>query len=97
MAMRNAARRLKDIRVPVAMHAEGNSLVIDIGAAPTTSDMREATVWLAVAKDKETVAISRGENRGKKITYTHPVRELTPIGMWTVSYTHLTLPTILLV
>ena len=33
-------------------------------------------------KDKEIVAISRGENRGKEITYSHPVRELTPIGMW---------------
>lgn len=82
MAMRNASRRLKDVRVPVSMHAEGNSLVVDIGAAPETSDMREGTVWLAVAKDEETVAITRGENRGKKITYTHPVRELTPIGMW---------------
>jgi hypothetical protein len=82
MALRTATKRLKDVKVPVSMRAEGNSLVIDIGAAPKTSDMRQATVWLAVAKDKETVAISRGENRGKKITYSHPVRELTPIGMW---------------
>jgi hypothetical protein len=82
MAIRNSAKRLKDVRVPVTMHAEGNSLVIEIGAAPETSDMREATVWLAVAKDKETVAITRGENRGREITYSHPVREFTPIGMW---------------
>ncbi|MEZ5828485.1 MAG: DUF1223 domain-containing protein [Hyphomicrobiales bacterium] len=82
MAMRNAAKRLESVRVPVTMSAEGNSLVIDIGAAPEGSDMREATVWLAIAKEKETVAISRGENRGKEITYTHPVREFTPIGMW---------------
>lgn len=82
MAVRVAKRRLKDVKVPVSMHAEGNSLVVDIGNAPETSDMREGTVWLAVAKDKETVAISRGENRGKEITYSHPVRELTPIGMW---------------
>jgi hypothetical protein len=54
--------------------------------------MREATVWLAVAKDKETVAITRGENRGRKITYTHPVRELTPIGMWTGEKMTLRLP-----
>ena len=64
----------------------------DIGAAPEASDMREATVWLAVAKDKETVAISRGENRGKKITYSHPVRELTPIGMWKGEQMTLRLP-----
>ena len=82
MAMRNATKRLKKVRVPITMHAEGNSLVVDIGAAPETSDMRQGTIWLAIAKEKETVAITRGENRGKKITYTHPVRELTPIGMW---------------
>ena len=82
MAMRTAAKRLKDVKVPLSMRAEGDGLVIDIGAAPEASDMREATVWLAIAKDKETVAISRGENRGKTITYSHPVRDLTPIGMW---------------
>jgi hypothetical protein len=82
MAMRNVKKRLKDVQVPVTMRAEGDSLVINIGAAPETSDLREGTVWLAIAKDKETVSIKRGENRGKTITYTHPVRELTPIGMW---------------
>ncbi|HUU66330.1 MAG TPA: DUF1223 domain-containing protein [Methyloceanibacter sp.] len=92
MAMRKAARRLQDVRVPVMMHAEGNSLVVDIGAAPKSSDMREGTVWLAVAKEKETVAITRGENRGKEITYTHPVREFTPIGMWAGEKMTLRLP-----
>ncbi len=82
MAIRKATMRLKNVRVPVTMHAEGNTLVIDIAAAPKASSMRAATVWLAVAKEKETVAITRGENRGKKITYTHPVKDLTPIGMW---------------
>jgi len=92
MAMRNAERRLKDVKVPISMKADGNSLVVDIGAAPETSDMREATVWLAVAKDKETVAINRGENRGKEITYSHPVRKITPIGMWKGEQMTLSLP-----
>lgn len=92
MAMRKAERRLKDVKVPISMKAEGNSLVVDIAAAPETSDMREATVWLAVAKDKETVAINRGENRGKEITYSHPVSDLTPIGMWKGEQMTLRLP-----
>ena len=82
MAMRNAAKRLHDVSVPVNMHAEGDTLVIGIGAAPDNSDKRSATIWLAIAKDEATVAISRGENRGKTLSYYHPVRELTPIGMW---------------
>jgi hypothetical protein len=92
MAMRQASQRLKDVKVPVSMRAEGNSLVIDVGDAPETSNLREATIWLAVAKDKETVSISRGENRGKEITYSHPVRELTPIGMWKGNQMSLRLP-----
>ncbi|HXG78463.1 MAG TPA: DUF1223 domain-containing protein, partial [Methyloceanibacter sp.] len=76
MAVRTAAEELGAAKVPVSMHAEDSTLVIEIGAAPEGSGKREATVWLAVAKDKETVAITRGENRGRTITYTHPVREL---------------------
>jgi hypothetical protein len=92
MAIRQTSRRLRDVKVPMSMHAEGDSLVVDISAAPKTSDMRRATIWLAVAKDEDTVAISRGENRGKKITYSHPVREFTPIGMWKGEEMSLRLP-----
>ncbi len=56
--------------------------MIDIGAAPENSDRREATIWLVVAKKLETVSITRGENRGRTLSYFHPVRELTPVGMW---------------
>lgn len=82
MAIRNAAKRLEEIKVPVSMYAEGDTLVVGIGAAAETSKKRDATIWLAVAKDKETVSIPRGENRGRTITYSHPVRELAPVGMW---------------
>jgi hypothetical protein len=82
MAMRNASQRLDGVQVPVNMHPENGTLVIGIGAAPEASSQKSATVWLAIAKALETVAISRGENRGKTISYYHPVRELTPIGMW---------------
>jgi len=82
MAMRSAAIRLKDAKVPVTMHAEGDTLVIGIGAAPDNSDKRDATAWLAIAKEMETVSITRGENRGKKLSYSHPVRDLSPVGMW---------------
>ena len=81
-AVRSAAIRLKNAKVPVNMHAEGDTLVIGIGAAPNTSDRQDATVWLAMAKERETVSITRGENRGKKLSYSHPVRELSPVGMW---------------
>ena len=82
MAMRSTAKRLQDVKVPVNMHAEGDTLVIGIGAAPEKSDKRSATIWLAIAEKEETVAITRGENSGQTLSYHHPVRELTPVGMW---------------
>jgi hypothetical protein len=82
MAMRNAAKRLQDVRVPVSMRADGDTLIVDVGAAPEKSDRRAATVWLAIAKEVETVKVARGENRGRDLSYHHPVRELSPIGMW---------------
>ena len=81
-AIQAALERLKDVKVPVSMHAEGDTLVIGIGAAPEKSDKRAATVWLALAKDAVTVSVTRGENGGRKLSYHHPVRDLTPVGMW---------------
>jgi len=81
-AIAAASSRLADIRVPVNMRADGDTLVIDIGAAPEHSHTRAATVWLAIAKEVEKVSITRGENRGRELSYSHPVRELSPIGMW---------------
>ena len=84
--------RLRDVRVPVSARAEGDTLVIDIGNAQEGSHSREATVWLAIAREKATVPISRGENRGKTITYSHPVREISPVGMWKGDAMSLRLP-----
>lgn len=92
MAMRSAAKTLADVKVPVSMHAEGDTLVIGIGAAPEKSDKRAATVWLAIAKKNATVAITRGENRGRTLSYHHPVKELTPVGMWNGEAMTLRLP-----
>lgn len=81
-AMEDADKRLANIRVPVSMHGDGDTLVINVGAAPDQSYTRAATIWLAIAKEKETVSVTRGENRGRTLSYYHPVRELSPVGMW---------------
>jgi hypothetical protein len=81
-AVAAAEAKLAKFKVPVGMRADGDTLVIDIGAAPESSDRRAATIWLAVAKEVEKIAITRGENRGRDLSYHHSVRELTPIGIW---------------
>jgi hypothetical protein len=91
-AIEAAAVRLAGVKVSVNLRAEGDTLVMDIGAAPENSEKRAATVWLAIAKKVEKVSITRGENRGRELSYHHPVREITPIGMWTGEAMTLRLP-----
>lgn len=69
-------------RVPVRLSVAGGKLVVDIGAAPQGGTPKEATVWLAVMSPSVEVPITRGENKGKTITYSNVVRDLMPIGMW---------------
>jgi hypothetical protein len=91
-AVTMAEKKLGGDKVPLGMRAEADTLIVDVGAARQDSSRRSATVWLAVAKKVEKVAIKRGENRGKEIAYHHPVRELTPIGMWEGESLELRLP-----
>lgn len=49
---------------------------------PAMTNGARGTVWLADYRHAASVAIERGENSGREITYTNVVRKLTPIGEW---------------
>jgi hypothetical protein len=69
-------------RVPVRFWHQSNSIVIETGAAPDGAEVKEATIWLAVLQKTANVAIKRGENGGKSLTYYNVVRDMTPVGLW---------------
>ncbi len=73
---------LKPIRVPIRFWHRRNTIHIEAGAAPAGTDLQSATIWLAVVQKKAEVPIERGDNKGKTLTYTNVVREMTPVGMW---------------
>lgn len=50
------------------------------GALPKGTKM--ATVYFLRLQEQATVAIGRGENAGREITYVNVARNLQPIGMW---------------
>ena len=68
--------------VPVRLSTVGDKLVVEIGTAPQGAGSKEATIWLAVMSPSVEVPITRGENKGKTVTYANVVREFMPIGMW---------------
>ncbi|HJZ33986.1 MAG TPA: DUF1223 domain-containing protein [Hyphomicrobiaceae bacterium] len=69
-------------RVPVQLSEVKGKLVVEASAAPPGTAVKDATLWLAIMSPKVEVSIGRGENQGRKITYTNVVRELMPIGSW---------------
>jgi hypothetical protein len=81
-AIQQAAASPKLSQAPVHLSFAGGKLLVEVGAAPTGTAQKEATVWLAVMSPKVEVPIARGENKGKTVTYSHVVRELIPLGTW---------------
>jgi hypothetical protein len=68
--------------VPVHLSTDGGKLVVDLGPAPEGTASKDATLWLAVMSKSVEVPITRGENKGKTVTYSNVLRELIPIGTW---------------
>lgn len=81
-ALDDQLERFAKTRLPVRFWRNANMLVLDIGSPPEGSEVKDATIWLAVVQRSGTVEIKRGENGGRTITYANIVRELAPIGMW---------------
>jgi len=82
-AMASTSAQISASRVPLFFSMERGNLIIETGPAPAGATAKEATVWLAVIQKSAAVAIARGENEGKTLTYTNVVREFTPVGTWT--------------
>jgi hypothetical protein len=82
LAIDKWARVVGPTRVPLRIIAKDGHLVVEAGSAKQAGPAKDATLWLVpIAKGVE-VPISRGENRGKTVTYYNVVRELIPVGMW---------------
>ena len=73
---------LKPIRVPIRFWHQRNTIYIEAGAAPADTNLKSATIWLAVVQKSAKVPIDTGDNKGKTLTYTNVVREMTPVGQW---------------
>ena len=91
-AISYTASRLKYHAPTVSLVKSGERLQIKLGDKQPTSKFGSATVWMARVTPRVDVAIKRGENHGRKITYYNVVRELRPVGMWDGKSKTITLP-----
>ncbi len=67
--------------------ADGRASV-DVGAGPGKS----ATIWLLEVEPSATVEVGRGENAGRKLTYTNVVRKMTRLGDYAGAPAHFEAP-----
>jgi hypothetical protein len=86
-------------RVQEAIEAHGKSIAavvtiaardgrIGIDVAPKGNVGGAATLWLLRVLRTANVAIGRGENKGRSVTYTNIVREAIPVGQWSGGAAH---------
>ena len=68
------------LSLPVSMAVAGGQVLVTL---PDGAEGHSADVWLCGLTKAITVAIGRGENRGKTITYYNVVRRWLKLGMWT--------------
>jgi hypothetical protein len=68
------------LSLPVSMAVAGGHVLVTL---PDGAEGHSADVWLCGLTKAVTVAVGRGENRGKTITYYNVVRRWLKLGMWT--------------
>jgi hypothetical protein len=69
-----------ELPVDISIKSEDGSINITIAGADL--QVGHTTVRLATYTSEAEVAIGRGENHGRTITYNNIVRSMRPIGMW---------------
>lgn len=68
-------------QVSVAIATYGSSVQIEVAAA-TAGGPTWGTVWVVLYDSQETVAIARGENAGRTVTYRNVVIDMHRLTMW---------------
>jgi len=68
--------------VPVSMTQSGTQITVSVAAAAKAPAVRHGEVWICSVAKAVPIAIGRGENRGRQVTYHNVVRGLLKVGDW---------------
>jgi hypothetical protein len=79
-AIAQTDRANKPLALPIALTVADGTVTVSVPAAPDAH--RNGEVWLCPITGKVAVAVGRGENSGRKLTYTNVVRRWVKLGDW---------------
>jgi hypothetical protein len=68
--------------VPVSMTLSGKQINVSVAASTRAPTAMHGEVWICSVSRAVPIEISRGENRGREVTYHNVVRNLLKVGDW---------------
>jgi hypothetical protein len=68
--------------LPVTMTVDGGALNVSVAAATERTPRHRGEVWICSISKAVPIAVSRGENTGRELTYYNVVRDLLKVGDW---------------
>src|SRR5712692_12105079 len=78
--------------VPISMTLAGKEINISVAASGKGAAAAHGEVWICSISKAVPIAIGRGENRGREITYHNVERNMIKIGEWNGSSVSWTVP-----
>jgi len=90
-AISNTGKSEGVMSVPVSMSVTGKQINVSVAASKDPA-VTHGEVWICSVSKAVPIAIGRGENRGREITYHNVVRNLLKVGDWTGSPANWTVP-----
>src|ERR1700733_13563381 len=78
--------------VPVSMTLTGKQINVSVAASSKGPAAMHGEIWIGSISKEIPIAIGRGENRGREVTYYNVVRNLLKVGDWNGSSGSWTVP-----
>nr|HEV8011763.1 DUF1223 domain-containing protein [Bradyrhizobium sp.] len=78
--------------VPVSMTLTGKQINVSVAASSKGPAAMHGEIWIGSISKAVPIAIGRGENRGREVTYYNVVRNLLKVGDWNGSSGSWTVP-----
>lgn len=81
-AIEETVRNGSVMSVPVRMAIDGHALTVTVAGAGEHALRKHGEVWICSISRAVPIAIGRGENSGRELTYYNVVRNLLKVGDW---------------
>jgi hypothetical protein len=78
--------------VPVSMTISGKHVNVAVAASSKSPEATHGEVWICSVSKAVPIAVGRGENRGRELTYYNVVRSWLKVGDWSGSAANWTVP-----